>query len=92
MRNETNSDYINIIISQFIRIITVLVMMLIFEQLNVLYDLSVQLDKEEMSYSCVKAYENAQEKSNWVLNHGCFIADFETDLIEENVNEEETEI
>lgn len=34
MRNETNSDYINIIISQFIRIITVLVMMLIFEQLK----------------------------------------------------------
>lgn len=26
------------------------------------------------------------------LNHGCFIADFETDLIEENVNEEKTEI
>lgn len=29
MRNETDSDYINTIISQFIRIITVLVMMLI---------------------------------------------------------------
>lgn len=26
------------------------------------------------------------------LDHGCFIADFETDLIEENVDEEETEI
>lgn len=26
------------------------------------------------------------------LNHGCFIADFETDLIEKNINEEETEI
>ncbi len=26
------------------------------------------------------------------LNHGCFIADFETDLIEENVDEEETEV
>lgn len=26
------------------------------------------------------------------LNHGCFIADFETDLIEKNINEEETEV
>lgn len=26
------------------------------------------------------------------LDHGCFIADFETDLIESNVSEEETEI
>lgn len=26
------------------------------------------------------------------LNHGCFIAAFDTDLIEENVQEEETEI
>lgn len=35
--------------------------------LNVLYDLSVQLDKK-ISVSCIKAYENAQEKSNWILN------------------------
>lgn len=35
--------------------------------LNILYDLSVQLDKK-ISVSCVKAYENAQEKSNWILN------------------------
>lgn len=26
------------------------------------------------------------------LDHGCFIADFETDLIEEDVDEEETEV
>ena len=26
------------------------------------------------------------------LDHGCFIADFETDLIESNVDEEETEV
>lgn len=26
------------------------------------------------------------------LDYGCFIADFETDLIESNVSEEETEI
>lgn len=36
--------------------------------LNVLYDLSAQLDKEKISWSCVKAYENAQEKSNCILN------------------------
>lgn len=36
--------------------------------MNILYDLSVQLDKEEMSWSCIKAYENAQEKSNCILN------------------------
>lgn len=35
--------------------------------LNILYDLSVQLDKK-ISVSCIKAYENAQEKSNWILN------------------------
>lgn len=35
--------------------------------LNVLYDLSVQLDKK-ISVSCIKVYENAQEKSNWILN------------------------
>ena len=35
--------------------------------LNVLYDLSVQLDKKIL-VSCIKAYENAQEKSNWILN------------------------
>lgn len=35
--------------------------------LNILYDLSVQLDKE-MSWSYIKAYENAQEKSNCILN------------------------
>lgn len=34
---------------------------------NILYDLSVQLDKE-MSWSYIKAYENAQEKSNCILN------------------------
>lgn len=34
---------------------------------NILYDLSVQLDKK-ISVSCIKAYENAQEKSNWILN------------------------
>lgn len=36
--------------------------------LNILYDLSTQLDKEEISWPCVKAYKNAQEKSNWILN------------------------
>ena len=36
--------------------------------MKILYDLSVQLDKEEMSWSCIKAYENAQEKSNCILN------------------------
>lgn len=35
--------------------------------LNILYDLSVQLDKK-ISVSCIKAYENAQEKSNCILN------------------------
>lgn len=35
--------------------------------LNVLYDLSVQLDKK-ISVSCIKAYGNAQEKSNCILN------------------------
>ena len=35
--------------------------------LNILYDLSVQLDKK-ISVSCIKAYGNAQEKSNWILN------------------------
>ena len=35
--------------------------------LNILYDLSVQLDKK-ISVSCIQAYENAQEKSNWILN------------------------
>ncbi len=36
---------------------------------NILYDLSVLLDdKEKISASCVKAYENAQEKSNCILN------------------------
>ena len=35
--------------------------------LNILYDLSVQLDKK-ISVSCIKAYVNAQEKSNWILN------------------------
>lgn len=35
--------------------------------LNILYDLSVQLDKK-ISVPCIKAYENAQEKSNWILN------------------------
>lgn len=34
---------------------------------NILYDLSVQLDKK-ISVSCIKVYENAQEKSNWILN------------------------
>ena len=35
--------------------------------LNILYDLSVQLDKK-ISVSCIKAYGIAQEKSNWILN------------------------
>lgn len=36
---------------------------------NILYDLSVQLDNEErVTLTCIKAYENAQEKSNWILN------------------------
>ena len=34
---------------------------------NILYDLSVQLDKK-ISVSCIKAYGNAQEKSNCILN------------------------
>lgn len=36
--------------------------------LNVLYDLSMPLYEEKISASCVKAYENAQEKSNCILN------------------------
>ena len=36
--------------------------------LNVLYDLSMPLYEEKISASCIKAYENAQEKSNWILN------------------------
>lgn len=36
--------------------------------MNILYDLSAQLDKEEMSWSCIKTYQNAQEKSNCILN------------------------
>ena len=36
---------------------------------NILYDLSVQLDDEKkISLSCIKVYENAQEKSNCILN------------------------
>lgn len=36
---------------------------------NILYDLSVQLDNEErVTLTCIKVYENAQEKSNWILN------------------------
>lgn len=36
---------------------------------NILYDLSVLLDDEKkISLTCIKAYENAQEKSNWILN------------------------
>ena len=36
--------------------------------LNVLYDLSMPLYEEKISASCVKVYENAQEKSNCILN------------------------
>lgn len=35
--------------------------------MNILYDLSVQLDKK-ISVSCIKAYGNVQEKSNCILN------------------------
>lgn len=36
---------------------------------NILYDLSVLLDDEKkISWTCIKAYKNAQEKSNWILN------------------------
>ena len=36
--------------------------------MNILYDLSMPLYEEKISASCVKAYENAQEKSNCILN------------------------
>lgn len=50
MRNETNSDYINTIISQFIRIITVLVMMLIWA-VQILYQDRCALYYVEYLYS-----------------------------------------
>lgn len=36
--------------------------------MNILYDLSMPLYEEKISASCVKAYENAQKKSNCILN------------------------
>lgn len=52
----------------------------------------------------MEIYAESEDKANEIaqnilegdarthLNHGCFIADFETDLIKENINEEETKV
>ena len=61
------------------------------------YTVRIIMDELEI---CAKSEDEANKIAQSILesdarthlNHGCFIADFETDLIEENVNEEKTEI
>ena len=55
--------------------------------MNILYDLSMPLYEEKISASCVKAYENAQEKSNCILKSydDKYLYDFTIDYINKQI-------
>ena len=61
------------------------------------YTVRIIMDELEI---CAESEDKANEIAQNILesdarthlNHGCFIAGFETDLIEEDVDEEETEV
>lgn len=61
---------------------------------------TVRIIMDALEVWCAESEDKANEIAQNILegdarthlDHGCFIADFETDLIEENVNEEENEV